>query len=179
MRIKQTWTFAVAAALFVSATPNPARADDPVRSSPKATITREDLAEQDKKLYKEHQNAIQELKRNPHLLAAGPWIQRSQEIQVKAHDMEIRLEDFVDGAILYSMPVGPKELEAVLKFGQYRKINRKEDIANRVVFQDRIYRIMRARGSEKDWRAMIGRDVVVTTQTQGGMQQALSVRVKK
>lgn len=174
MRMKSIVTLALATAF--SAASVPAIAADPGPMD-RMKMTREQLAERDKSLYREYQRRKELLEKNKRT-TPDPWTQRSR-ITVQPHEVEMRIERYVDGTILFSTPVEPKYEALLYQSSMFRKINTKDEINDRTVFNGRVYRVMRARGSAEQWKNSIGQDVMVKMQTEGGSQVALSVRVKR
>jgi hypothetical protein len=174
MRFQLTVTFAALALAvsFEASAYTPARA--PTTKNEDAQLAAQ---KRDQELYREFMKKRQELeKTGPQ--GPDPWTQRSK-ITVKPHEIEMRIERYMDGTILYSTPVDKKYESLLFKGQMFRKVEKQEEINDRTVYNDRVYRVMRARGSPEQWKDAIGQNSVVTLQTEGGSQIALRVRVKR
>lgn len=177
MRTKQTWTFAIAAALAVAAAPSQAGAAEPPKTE--AQMTRQELRERDQKLFSEFQAKRRAAAKNGGMQAAQGFLAQESVLSGKPREIEVRVEEYIDGAILYSVPVDKKTEPVLLSSNRFRRVNDKKEINDRVIYNDRVYRIIRASTSTRDWKDAVGHDAMLTIQTKGGATQAMSVRVKK
>jgi hypothetical protein len=95
-------------------------------------------------------------------------------------DMTIRIEEYVDGTILYSEPYDPANEEKILMGGVYRKVETREKISEKTLFQGRIYRVMKVVGDARDWERAEGQEVIVKVQANGyGAAVGVSLRTKR
>lgn len=184
MRTKQTWTFAIAAALAVAVAPSMAGAAGPDPAKPNngqdaKALSAQEQREVTRKAFTDFEARRKEAKKTGNMTSANGFLRQSATLSGKPREVEVRVEQFIDGAILYSVPVEKKTEPVLLSSSRFRRVNDKKEVTDRTIYNDRVYRVIRASNTSRDWQAAVGHDAMVVIQTKGGVSQAMSVRVKK
>ena len=97
-----------------------------------------------------------------------------------ANDITVRIEEYADGAVLYSEPYDLTKEAEILSGGVFRKVKDRNRVSDRTLFQGRLYRVMRVEGDARSWEAAIGRESVVKVQSNGyGAPVGVDLRAKR
>lgn len=161
IKMKLWWTPLAVLALWTGA----ARAEEP---APSPQMQKHQLQTQQR--FQENQANRVGMEKKP---SAGPWMYRAPRA-LASNEIEVRIEDLRDGALLYSVPM-EKGQEKVVK-----EVKTRAEIQSRRLFQGRYYRQVRA-AAQVDWRSMIGKEVRLRLESSGGRSGgslAVSAKVK-
>lgn len=179
-RFNSTWTIALFAAVAV-ATPLAAQAADPAKPSadPRASMTQEQLAQQNAIALKKFEAERAEVAKQPapteYLMSKRPEYKAPQRAATQ-QPIEVRVEKFYDGGILYSKPIGKDDDKVIYNLGLFRKVDRKEQIGNNAVFDGRVYIRTRVHGTEAQWQELMGKTIDLTALNASG---GLPPKIKK
>jgi hypothetical protein len=163
--MKSKWLWAPLAALVLWTVP--AQAEKP--STPPRIPSAEERAKQvsiDQARFKDHQERRAQLEKTP---GTGPWLSRTRP--VASNEVEVRVEGLRDGALLYSTPTEKYQEKYV------REVKTREEVQHNTLFQGRYYRQVRA-AARVEWEKMIGKNVLLRLETQGGSMGSLAVSAK-
>jgi hypothetical protein len=159
-------------ALVMLAAPAAAQAADPPDQK-KAAQLRQQLEARNERQLKQFKSAREEIRNNPR----APVL-RQQGMSNEAKEIEVRIEKYLDSTILYSQPIDPAHEKELYALGTFLKVNKKEQINDKTVFDGRVYRVMRAMGTE--WQSKIGQTVMISVRSSAsGGPVAMGVRVKR
>jgi hypothetical protein len=172
MRTKLKVSVAIGA-LFMLATP--AFAADPPDAKTIAD-RRAALQQRNERDLKAFEDARAALKNQP-----PPFFIKREKVSNEVRETDVRIEKYIDGAILYSYPYDAAREKELFAFGSFRKVKSKDEISDKTVYDGRIYRVMRTLGTaQSEWEAAIGREVTIKVKSLGyGGPAAIGLRVKR